>query len=621
MLAAILLGVGASSLGAQARPLADTVALGAFVDGLLRTQMAQYRVPSAVVAIVEGDRVIYQAGYGFADLARRKPVDPATSLFHIGSTGKLFTWTAVMQLVEQGKLELDRDVNDYLGTFRIPATYPEPITLRHLLTHTAGFQEGLLGYFIGNDSVHIRSIEETISGHVPTRVRPPGQLASYSNYGASLAGLIVEKVSGEPFAEYIERHIYGPLGIRQATFREPVPASLRPDAVIGYSRVDGAFKAMPSEIDGGFVPSGGTVMAAEAMTRFMIAHLQDGRLGDSTILSPATARLMHGRAFGHDPRLPGMALGFVEERYRGHRIIGHSGDSQYFHVDMALVPDRQLGIFVGYGGEESTMAREAFKAAFFERYLEPIDTTPLPPAPVTGVEPYLGAFRPIRMNYTDIDKLIYLVAVPPITVAALDSGAILVSGAIEPDWVPTRFEPAGEHLFRQVGGERLIAFRVEGGRATHLFSEPTVAAERVPLLDARSLWFPALGLAGVILLSGLIDAPYRRGRASTPESRRLFRTSLLVAGWPIATLIAAAAVVLVYQMAILERIPTALKLVLAMPVLYLGITAWFGWLVIAAWRRRSESPGRLAHLSLIALAAVTLCWFCWQGNLLGWQFG
>jgi CubicO group peptidase (beta-lactamase class C family) len=232
----------------------DTVALGAFVDGLIRAQMEQLHIPSAVVAVVQGERTLYTAGYGYADIATRTPVDPATSMFHIGSTGKLFTWTAVMQLVEQGKLDLDKDINTYLKTFQVPAAFGAPITLRHLMTHTAGFQEGILGYFIGNDSTNIRPIEETLRRHIPTRVRPPGEFASYSNYGASLAGLIVEQVSGEPFAEYIERHIYQPLGIRYATFREPLPAALRPTRCWGIRWSTAPSRPCPSRSTAGSCP-------------------------------------------------------------------------------------------------------------------------------------------------------------------------------------------------------------------------------------------------------------------------------------------------------------------------------------------------------------------------------
>jgi hypothetical protein len=263
------------------------------------------------------------------------------------------------------------------------------------------------------------------------------------------------------------------------------------------------------------------------------------------------------------------------------------------------------------------MAREKFKAAFFDRYLAPLDTAPAPMAagPTDG---YVGKFRPIRMNYTDIDKLVYLLALSPISVDALDGGRLLVSGSLTPDWVPTQFEPVGPALFRQVGGDRLIAFRVDGsGHATHFLSDPTVAAERVPWNESPSFWYPVLALALLVMVSVLIDAAYRRGDPSTQPTRRL---AALTGAWPFLTLLAAGVVVGVYRMSILERIPVALKVVLAMPVIFLGLTALLAAAALKSWRR-PIGTGRRIHLTIAALAAISLCWFCWQWNILGWQFG
>ncbi|MEO8448995.1 MAG: serine hydrolase domain-containing protein [Gemmatimonadota bacterium] len=602
----------------------DTAALGSFLDGVMRAHMAELDIPAAAIVVVKDDRILYLKGYGHANLELGTRVDPATSLFHIGSTGKLFTWTAVMQLVEQGKLDLDTDVNHYLKTFQLPNTFPEPITLRHLMTHTAGFQEGFIGYYVGNDSAHIRSIEETLRYHIPARVRPPGQLASYSNYGAALAGLIIEQVSGEQFAEYIERHIYEPLGIRYATFREPLPAALRSHAVIGYARENGAFVPKPFEIDGGFVPAGGTVMSAGDMARFMIAHLNDGRYGAASILRPETARLMHTRAFAHDPRLPGMALGFIEDQVNGTHVIGHDGDSPYFHVEMFLVPAQKVGLFVAYQGDGGVRAREGLKRVFFDRYFPESDTTPPQAAAQSSATKYAGSYRFIRMNYTDLDKVLFLFALQPINVSVRPGNRLLVTGGLEPDWAPAQFASVGENLFRQVDGPMRLAFREDSsGRVTRLFSSPTVATERVPWYEAPSLWYPILAAAGMVLLSVLIGFVYRRGdiKAMPVHERRAALLSVATASWLFLAVIAAVAVVAAYQMSILERVPFPLKIILAMPLVFVGLTAMMIVTSVRVWRRRYWTLGRRIHFGLVTLAACSLVWFFYQWNVLGWQFG
>jgi Beta-lactamase class C and other penicillin binding proteins len=236
--------------------LDDTAALGDFIDGIMKAHIEQLRIPGAVVAVVKNGRVLYAKGYGHQDIAKGIPVDPATSLFRIGSTSKLFTWTAVMQLVEQGKLSLDGDVNSYLKTFKIPDAFGKPIRIRDLMTHSPGFEDGALGYLIVEDSTKVESIANTLARHIPARVRPPGELSSYSNYGAALAGLIVEQVSGVPFNEYIRRNILDPLDMKYATFDEPPAADLRPYSMVGYADQNGTYVPKPFEYVGGFRPAG-----------------------------------------------------------------------------------------------------------------------------------------------------------------------------------------------------------------------------------------------------------------------------------------------------------------------------------------------------------------------------
>src|SRR6476469_10212922 len=172
------------------------------LDALIPSQLRNRNVAGAVVSVVKDGQVLFQKGYGYADVEEKKPVLPDQTLFRPGSISKLFTATAVMQLVEQGKLDLDRDVNDYLD-FRIPPAFGKPITLRNCMTHTAGFEEVGKNLF-SDDSVHILSNETFVKEWTPERIYPPGQVPAYSNYATALAGYIVQRVSGEPFEAYID---------------------------------------------------------------------------------------------------------------------------------------------------------------------------------------------------------------------------------------------------------------------------------------------------------------------------------------------------------------------------------------------------------------------------------
>ncbi|OLE29263.1 MAG: hypothetical protein AUG44_04995 [Actinobacteria bacterium 13_1_20CM_3_71_11] len=190
----------------------SAAAVSGFFDRTLPDQLARNHVPGAVVSVVAGGRTVFAKGYGTADLARGTPIDPARSLVRIASISKLFTWTAVMQQVEAGRLDLNADVNRYLTAFKIPATYPQPVTLQALLNHTAGFEDRVIGTG-ARSAADVPPLGEYLATHMPARIRPPGRISAYSNYGAALAGYIVSVVSGEPYDAYVQRHILDPLGM------------------------------------------------------------------------------------------------------------------------------------------------------------------------------------------------------------------------------------------------------------------------------------------------------------------------------------------------------------------------------------------------------------------------
>src|SRR5579863_3775796 len=185
-------------------PQLNAADVGAWLDGFMPYALRSADIAGAVVVVVKDDKVLVEKGYGYADVASRRPFDPDTSLVRPASISKLFTWTAVMQLVEAGKLDLDADVNRYLD-FRIPPKDGKPVTLRELMTHTAGFEEmGKVLY--APDAAHLTPLAELVRTRLPKRIFPPGEVVAYSNYGAGLAGYIVQRVSGEPYESYIERH-------------------------------------------------------------------------------------------------------------------------------------------------------------------------------------------------------------------------------------------------------------------------------------------------------------------------------------------------------------------------------------------------------------------------------
>ena len=253
--------------------------LEALLDGLVPAQLEREDVAGAVVAVIKDGHVLFLKGYGFADVAKRKPVSPSDTLFRPGSISKLFTWTSVMQLVEQGKLDLDRDVNDYLD-FKIPVAFAKPITLRNVMTHTPGFEETGKELFV-SDAAHVRPLGEYLRDHLPARIFPPGTTPAYSNYATALAGYIVQRISGKPFEQYVAENIYGPLSMPHTIFVQPLPPVLQPLMSNGYVRASQSAK--PYEFVQAY-PAGSVATSAADMCNFVIAHLQDGQFGSTRIL-------------------------------------------------------------------------------------------------------------------------------------------------------------------------------------------------------------------------------------------------------------------------------------------------------------------------------------------------
>jgi CubicO group peptidase (beta-lactamase class C family) len=252
----------------------------AWLDGYMPYAMATGDIAGAVVAVVKDGEIVTERGFGYADVASKRPVDPKLTLFRPGSVSKLFTWTAVMQLVEQGKLDLDTDVNKYLpADFQVPPREGKPITLRNIMTHTAGYEEQIKNIITENPET--ADYVTLLKRWMPNRVFEAGTTPAYSNYATSLAGYIVERASGEPFFDYIDKHIFVPLDMKHSTFRQPLPKELEPLMSTGY--VQASQPAKKFEMVGP-APAGALSSPGEEMAHFMIAHLQNGEYKGNRIL-------------------------------------------------------------------------------------------------------------------------------------------------------------------------------------------------------------------------------------------------------------------------------------------------------------------------------------------------
>lgn len=338
--------------------------LNAWLDGYMPYALRTGDLAGAVVAVVKDGQILVQRGFGYSDVEKRTPVDPKLTLFRPGSVSKLLTWTAVMQQVEQGKINLDADVNQYID-FKIPARDGKPVTMRELMQHVAGFEEQAKG--IMSDNPQAPGYEALLKQWVPERVFAPGSTPAYSNYGASLAGYIVARVSGETFDDYIDKHIFAPLDMKHSTFRQPLPADLAPLMSKGYPQA--SEPAKPFEIVGP-APAGSLASPGEDMAHFMIAHLQNGEYHGNRILKAETAEMMHNSPLTILPPLNRMELGFFETNINGREVIAHLGDTQNFHTSLHLFLKEGVGFYVSFNSLGKEGAAGSLRGALFEDFAD-----------------------------------------------------------------------------------------------------------------------------------------------------------------------------------------------------------------------------------------------------------
>lgn len=600
--------------------------VSAFLDGVMPLQLAREDIAGAVIVVVKDGKILFAKGYGYANVEKRIPVSPDTTLFRPGSISKLFNWTAIMQQVEQGKLDLDRDVNDYLDR-KIPPTFPKPITLRDIMTHTPGFEETAQELFVA-DAAHLTPLGDYVKTHLPERIFPPFTTPAYSNYATTMAGYILQRVSGEPFDDYIDNHIFHPLGMMHCTVRQPLPDALKPLMSEGY-RV-ASQPAKPFE----FVeaaPAGSSSVTGADMARFMIAHLQDGQYEVAQILRPDTARLMHSRQFSNLPDMNSMALGFYEESRNGHRIIGHAGDTEYFHSDLHLILDQQVGFFVSYNsaGKGEISPRDALWHAFLDRYYpyEP----PAAAAVANAAEDarlVSGRYISSRRAQTTVLKVLNVMGEPKVFANAGDT--ISVDALKDLNGQPKKFQEIGPLMFREVHGQGRVAFkRDDAGQLVMVIDYPFFVFERSPGAEngTFNLWMIIAAIAIFVLtlllwpVGALLRKHYGHPLNLTPQQRRLRLIVRLTCLLDLVFL-----VLFVGFFAMAEKDIGILSPRFNPLLRTIQLVGWLGLLgtlaaLYGAWQSWTERHWWLSRLgdTLIAVSCLGFVWFVFVWNMLHWS--
>jgi len=543
--------LAASSLRLQTLNKSD---VDTWLDGYMPYALHTGDIPGAVVVVVKDGQTLTARGFGYADVDTRTAVDPERTLFRTGSVSKLVTWIAVMQLVEQKKLDLDRDVNTYLD-FKIAPRDGEPITLREIMTHTAGFEEAAKN-IIFFDVAHARPLCDSLKGWVPERIYAAGTTPAYSNYGAALAGCIVERASGEGFEDYVDRHIFAPLGMRSASFRQPLPATLASQMATGYTK--------PGEPSPGFEiigsgPAGAMSASGTDMARFMISQLQHGELDGNRILSVATAAEMHDTPLESvNPLslvlpLNRMELGFFETNINGREVIGHLGDTQAFHTSLHLFMKDGIGFYVSFNSPGKEGAAGTLRGALFQdfadRYLpdaSPPDGRVDPQVAADHVRRMSGTWQNSRRSESNFFSILGLIG--QTKVAAGPKGELVIPSLVGPNGRPRDWVEIAPYVWRDRNGHDRLAAKLVNGEVVRWsmdFMSPFMVFDRVPIGKSSAWIMPAIYFSFAVLLLTLLSWPigwfcrrkFKVPLALTGSARRAYRATRIVSGLSLAVLV------------------------------------------------------------------------------------
>ncbi|MGC9313124.1 MAG: serine hydrolase domain-containing protein [Sediminispirochaetaceae bacterium] len=573
--------------------------------------MGKYHVAGAVVGVTDSSRTLFQKGYGKADIAAGIPADPETTLFRCGSISKLFTWTAIMQLEEPGLLELSDPVEKYIG-FDLPKNYSEPVRIIDLMNHTPGFEDRLIG-LLTTDAKYYETLEQSVRDNIPRRVAPPGEASCYSNYGTMLAGYIVQRITGTSYDQYVEKNIFEPLNMKHSSMIQPPPLAAGSTISKGYSYSDGRFIEEPFEFANG-APAGALSSTASDMLRFYRAYLREGAGEPGTILQPRTVRKIRMTSFRHDPRANGMAHGFIEIGTDTEPILGHGGDTIFFHSLSAYLPDRDWAFFISTNTGTGSQLGYDLEQMLLDEFVPAPDGKTLAAAQELEVdlEEYTGFYSMDRRAESDPTQIMSLMALIRPTVTESGDGLFLKS-IIDP--TGSVYLPVDEDIFQQANGRmRVVFLRDAEGRVESIYSNdaPVFLFSRPPWIEHPLLNLAVFGFAILLLISALFVPPtgllsliprFRQRSGGSDGALTLVRIGI----WTYLALIAAQ-IVLVLSLGNIIFIPLGPVHAIPLYLAVIGLIAALGGVVLL-WKKNVLKPAGRIYLTVFAGSQVLLIAF------------
>lgn len=590
----------------------------------------EMHIPGAVIIVFKDGEIWFEKGYGYSNLETGALVDPKGSLFRIGSISKLFTATAIMQLVEDGLVDLEQDVNHYFTDFQIESAGFAPIQVKHLLTHTSGFDERVFGMAIENYEDMI-DLKEYLKANEPKRVRAPGQYIQYSNYGMGLLGLVIEEVTGLSYETYIKEHILLPLEMTNT--HVVMNSETLEDLVREYSYSNGEYIELPL-YDFGYPPAGSFLSTAEDMTKFMQIHLNQGEWNGVRILEEETIGMMHERQFSQHPLVQGFGFGFFENMYNQHRILEHGGNTAASNSMFMLDQEENLGIFISNNSSSGALLTYYFGNAFLDHFYPANQSVAQLVQTETvkeeSLDRYAGNYKTNRYSHYEISKLV--VALSPSIKVRNQGNEFLSVQYIDQELEYKQVSPLA---FFNEETQQYIAFEEDQrGNITHLFFSDKFVYE-------KNKWYENVLLHGLIVILITLFAVSTCVRALALVIRRMkknqedtfqqgkYKWSRLseLNGTIISLsfiLFLVFLMIKVPQMMknedFMYELPLMIKLSAQFPILFMIMTLLQGFFLVKVWKDDLGSRFRRVYSTLFFVLSLSMILIFYYYNWIGYTY-
>lgn len=597
--------------------------MSGFIDSLFAQGIKDKLVPGGVIGIIHNDSVVHRGFYGLSNVAVNTPVNFENTRFQLGSVGKLFTAIAVLKEVEKGRLDLNRDVNDYLTEFKISTPNERPVTLNDLLLHTAGFNERLIGYAT-RDVETVEILGEHLKKSMPSTYTEPGKEISYSNYGFGLAGHLVELSSGLKFQDYVQSEILDMLGMTSATYH--VPAEDEQDFAMGYQvREDFNFvKPLPRHV----TPAGSISATGSDLSKFTQALLKE----DARLLSSTSYELLKIEQFTPHPLLTGHAYGIEVQNFNGHVGVGKGGNIPGFLSFVVLFPQYNFGMFVAVNTETDNFLEDfvqPFKDEFFPRQTDGFQ----PVVSKTDLSEFSGDFRANRYNRNTIEDMFALFQGNATIHNVRDSAlAIFHNG----QW--QYYKPIDELIFQNtVEPELYLVYEKNGNTISRMHRNINIGGFSIPMTFDKVPWhstvyflnelaalFPFFNLTYLLFpLAWLVVLVKRKNNPQFFENKS-FKTATRL------TTIAFTLLILISVLMFLQLFQVGNDLIFGVPqsIVFLQVFSYLIPVVLVVliyrlfkvWNNKEGVLGSRIYLSVFVLSGTVYTLILHQWHFIGLNF-